>query len=197
MEHLQPPSTGGSQGTSSWANLASGATASAAGFGAAAGGDRRRPMTAAMATPHSRLEALLRVGAFAVTGEMQPLERRRSRRGRRLAAACAAGVDAANCTDNPGARDRTCPRSPPPRSSRRAAVAPIVQLTCRDRNRLALPGGPARRRRLGARNVLLLTGDHVSAATIRRRSRSTTSTRSISAHRAPLPRRGRYLSGAR
>ncbi len=44
-----------------------------------------------------------------------------------------------------------------------AGVEPIVQLTCRDRNRLALQADLLGAASLGARNVLLLTGDDVSA----------------------------------
>jgi len=119
-------------------------------------------MTAAMATPHSRLEALLRSGAFAVTVEMQPSNGADPDEVRRLAGGLRGLVDAANCTDNPAAR--------PHLSSIAAAalvaqsgVAPIVQLTCRDRNRLALQADLLGAAALGARDVLLLTGDHVSA----------------------------------
>jgi methylenetetrahydrofolate reductase (NADPH) len=119
-------------------------------------------MTAAMARPHSLLEALLRSGEFAVTVEMQPSNGADPEEVRRLAAGLRGRVDAANCTDNPAAR--------PHLSSLAAAalvvqsgVAPIVQLTCRDRNRLALQADLLGAAALGARDVLLLTGDHVSA----------------------------------
>ncbi len=58
---------------------------------------------------------------------------------------------------------RTSRRSPPGASWPQAGVEPIVQLTCRDRNRLALQADLLGAAALGARNVLLLTGDDVSA----------------------------------
>jgi methylenetetrahydrofolate reductase (NADH) len=119
-------------------------------------------MSAPPGRPHSRLEALLRAGKFAVTAEMQPSNGADPDEVRRAASELRGKVDAANCTDNPAAR---------PHLSSVAAgalvadsgVAPIVQLTCRDRNRLALQADLLGAAALGARDVLLLTGDHVSA----------------------------------
>jgi len=119
-------------------------------------------MRATPGRPHSRLEALLRAGKFAVTAEMQPSNGADPDEVRRSASELRGKVDAANCTDNPAAR---------PHLSSLAAgalvaasgVAPVVQLTCRDRNRLALQADLLGAAALGARDVLLLTGDHVSA----------------------------------
>jgi len=112
--------------------------------------------------PRSRLEAVLRAGHFAVTAEMQPSNGADPDDVRRLASELKGRVDAANCTDNPAAR---------PHLSSLAAghlvalsgVEPVVQLTCRDRNRLALQADLLGAACLGASNVLLLTGDDVSA----------------------------------
>jgi methylenetetrahydrofolate reductase (NADPH) len=114
------------------------------------------------AAPRSRLESILRAGRFAVTAEMQPTNGADPEEVRRFASALRGRVDAANCTDNPAAH---------PHLSSIAAgafvaesgVEPIVQLTCRDRNRLALQADLLGAAALGARNVLLLTGDDVSA----------------------------------
>jgi len=119
-------------------------------------------MRATPGRPHSRLEALLRAGKFAVTAEMQPTNGADPDEVGRSASELRGKVDAANCTDNPAAR---------PHLSSLAAgalvaasgVAPVVQLTCRDRNRLALQADLLGAAALGARDVLLLTGDHVSA----------------------------------
>jgi len=119
-------------------------------------------MRATPGRPHSRLEALLRAGKFAVTAEMQPSNGADPDEVRRSASELRGKVDAANCTDNPAAR---------PHLSSLAAgalvaasgVAPVVQLTCRDRNRLALQADLLGAAALGTRDVLLLTGDHVSA----------------------------------
>ncbi len=71
-------------------------------------------------------------------------------------------VDAANCTDNPAARPHLSPLAAG-RFVVEAGVEPIVQLTCRDRNRLGLQADLLGASALGARNVLLLTGDDVSS----------------------------------
>ena len=68
-------------------------------------------------------------------------------------------MDAVNVTDNPGA-------SVMPASmagsvlAQRAGLEPVMQLTCRDRNRIALQSDLLGAGLLGIPNVLLLTGDH-------------------------------------
>jgi methylenetetrahydrofolate reductase (NADPH) len=119
-------------------------------------------MNGPSAPPRSRLEALLRAGEFVVTAEMQPSNGADPEEVRSLAAPLAGKVDAANCTDNPAARPHLS-SIVAGRMVVEAGVEPIVQLTCRDRNRLALQADLLGAAALGARNVLLLTGDHVSA----------------------------------
>jgi 5,10-methylenetetrahydrofolate reductase len=71
-------------------------------------------------------------------------------------------VDAANITDNQSAVMRIC-------SLAVSAVAvknglePILQMTCRDRNRIGLQSDLLGAHILGIRNVLCMTGDYVSA----------------------------------
>lgn len=127
-------------------------------------GGKEKPVTdaGAPAKPRSGLEALLRAGHFVVTAEMQPTSGADPEEVRTLATGLIGRVDAANCTDNPAAR---------PHLSSLAAghvlvqsgLEPVVQLTCRDRNRLALQADLLGAACLGARNVLLLTGDGVTA----------------------------------
>jgi len=119
-------------------------------------------MSAAARPPHSRLEALLRAGEFAVTVEMQPSNGADPGEVRRLAEPLRGVVDAANCTDNPAAHPHVSSLAVGALVAR-SGVAPIVQLTCRDRNRLALQADLLGAAALGARDVLLLTGDDVSA----------------------------------
>jgi methylenetetrahydrofolate reductase (NADPH) len=119
-------------------------------------------MNGAVSSPRSHLEALLRAGEFAVTAEMQPTSGADPDEVRRLAAPLEGKVDAANCTDNPAARPHLSSLAAG-RLVIEAGVEPIVQLACRDRNRLALQADLLGAAALGARNVLLLTGDHVSA----------------------------------
>lgn len=116
----------------------------------------------AASPPHSGLEGLLRAGRFVVTAEMQPTSGADPEEVTRLATGLRGFVDAANCTDNPAARPHLSPLAAGALTDR-AGVEPIVQLTCRDRNRLALQADLLGASALGARNVLLLTGDDVSA----------------------------------
>jgi methylenetetrahydrofolate reductase (NADPH) len=114
------------------------------------------------AAPRSRLEAILRAGRFAVTAEMQPANGADPEEVRRFAAGLRGNVDAANCTDNPAAHPHLSALAAGAFVAQ-AGVEPIVQLACRDRNRLALQADLLGAAALGARNVLLITGDDVSA----------------------------------
>lgn len=70
-------------------------------------------------------------------------------------------VDAINVTDNQGA----CMRMAPLALARRLVengYEPILQITCRDRNRMALQSDLLGAAALGIKNLLLLTGDHPS-----------------------------------
>ena len=67
-------------------------------------------------------------------------------------------VDAINVTDGSGAMMRACPLAVA-KAVLDAGVDPILQMTCRDSNRLALQADLLGADMLGIRNVLLLTGD--------------------------------------
>jgi 5,10-methylenetetrahydrofolate reductase len=67
-------------------------------------------------------------------------------------------VDAINVTDGSGAIMRACSLAVAAKVLD-AGVDPILQMTCRDRNRLALQADLLGASILGIRNVLLLTGD--------------------------------------
>jgi 5,10-methylenetetrahydrofolate reductase len=71
-------------------------------------------------------------------------------------------VDAVNVTDGSGAIMRACPLAVA-KAVLDLGVDPILQMTCRDRNRLALQGDLLGAAMLGIRNVLLLTGDDPKA----------------------------------
>ena len=107
----------------------------------------------------SNLERVLRQGHFAVTAELGPPKNAAADVIRKKAALLRGVADAANITDNQTAIVRM--------SSIGAAVLalqaglePVVQMTCRDRNRLALQSDLLGAYALGLRNVLCLTGDH-------------------------------------
>jgi 5,10-methylenetetrahydrofolate reductase len=71
-------------------------------------------------------------------------------------------VDAINVTDGSGAIMRACSLAVA-KTVLDAGVDPILQMTCRDRNRLALQADLLGASILGVRNVLLLTGDDPKA----------------------------------
>ena len=118
----------------------------------------RRGAAAAVRQPRSR--QLLASGAFVVTAEFAPpdsadpadvLARLEPFRG------C---VDALNVTDASGAN---CHMSSLGVSVLlvQAGCEPVMQITCRDRNRIAIQGDILGAAALGVRNLLCLTGDHV------------------------------------
>ena len=71
-------------------------------------------------------------------------------------------VDAINVTDGSGAIMRACSLAVAAKVLE-AGVDPILQMTCRDRNRLALQADLLGASIVGIRNVLLLTGDDPKA----------------------------------
>ena len=71
-------------------------------------------------------------------------------------------VDAVNVTDGSGAIMRACSLAVA-KVVLEAGIDPILQMTCRDRNRLALQADLLGAAILGIRNVLLLTGDDPKA----------------------------------
>ena len=71
-------------------------------------------------------------------------------------------VDAVNATDNPSARAHASPLAVAI-ALVGAGVEPVMQLTCRDRNRLALQADLVGAALHGIRNICCLTGDDVTA----------------------------------
>ncbi|MGI6035501.1 MAG: methylenetetrahydrofolate reductase [Limnochordia bacterium] len=109
----------------------------------------------------SRLEKVLAAGHFAVCGEMGPPRSADAKAIRDKAQYFRGYVDAVNVTDNQTAVVRV--------SSiasclilQEEGVEPVVQMTCRDRNRLAIQSDLLGAAALGLKNVLCLTGDHQS-----------------------------------
>ena len=70
-------------------------------------------------------------------------------------------VDAVNVTDNQGANVRISPLAPATLLVREG-IEPILQLTCRDRNRLSLQSELLAAAALGITNILSLSGDYIS-----------------------------------
>ncbi len=107
----------------------------------------------------SHLEKMLRAGHFVITGELGPPQSADPAVIHEKAALLKGYVDAVNITDNQTAIVRM--------SSIGAGVLvlqdglePVIQMTCRDRNRLAMQADLLGASALGLRNLLCLTGDH-------------------------------------
>ena len=109
-----------------------------------------------------RLERVLRAGLFAVTSELNAPDSANPvdlyRNARLLSEVC----DGVNATDGAGAN---CHMSSIACCALivRSGCEPVLQVNCRDRNRIAIQGDMLGAAALGIRNVLCITGDDVSA----------------------------------
>ncbi len=106
-----------------------------------------------------RLEKVLTAGEFAVTAELGPPQNANPEAIKKKAQHCIGNVDGANITDNQTAIVRMS-------SIAAGAIAlscgvePIIQMVCRDRNRLAMQADILGAAALGITNLLCLSGDH-------------------------------------
>ena len=109
----------------------------------------------------SALERLLETGTFVVTAELSPPDSADPADVDARLASFAGCVDALNVTDGSGAN---CHMSSLAVSVLllRAGCEPVMQISCRDRNRIAIQGEILGAAALGVRNVLCLTGDYVA-----------------------------------
>ena len=108
----------------------------------------------------SNLERLLTAGRFVVCGEMGPP---RGADAASIAKKCnyfKGFVDAVNLTDNQTAIVRMS-SAIASYLALQGGVEPIMQVTCRDRNRLAIQSDVLGASALGVKNILCLTGDHM------------------------------------
>jgi methylenetetrahydrofolate reductase (NADPH) len=107
----------------------------------------------------SRLEKTLRSGEFAVTAELGPPQNASPEVIRKKTQYYLGKVDGVNITDNQTAIVRMS-------SIASAAIVisyglePIVQMVCRDRNRIAMQSDILGAAALGVKNILCLSGDH-------------------------------------
>jgi len=106
----------------------------------------------------SRLQQQLADGQFVITAEVAPPKGCDPSEALTTAASFA-GVTAVNVTDNQGANMRMTPLVLSG-LLKQQGIEPILQLTCRDRNRLALQSDLLGAAALGVENLLLLSGDH-------------------------------------
>jgi len=110
-------------------------------------------------TATSHLASLIDRGLFAVTAELGPP---RSADPRVVAQKCdvlRGAVDAVNITDNQTAIVRMSSIAAA-RIVKDAGLEPVAQMTCRDRNRIALQSDILGAAALGIPNLLVLSGDH-------------------------------------
>lgn len=108
----------------------------------------------------SRLERVLRAGRFAVTAELNPPDSADPADVFEAARPLAEVCDAINATDASGAN---CHMSSIGICAllTRAGYGTIYQISCRDRNRIAIQGDVLGAAAMGVKNVLCLTGDGV------------------------------------
>lgn len=105
-----------------------------------------------------RLAGALHSGRFAVTAEIGPPRGADLGPVRESAALLRDWVDAANVTDNQGAQVRVSSLAGSI-AALGAGLEPVMQLTCRDRNRIALQSELLSAGALGVPNLVLMTGD--------------------------------------
>ena len=109
-----------------------------------------------------RLERVLRSGRFAVTAELNPPDSANPDEVYEAALVLSQVCDGINATDGSGGN---CHMSSMAICAllTRAGYAPIFQISCRDRNRIAIQGDVLGAAAMGVQNVLCLTGDDVTA----------------------------------
>jgi methylenetetrahydrofolate reductase (NADPH) len=110
----------------------------------------------------SRFAESLAAGRFVVTAEMPTIDGGGRDEVRHQLEPMRAYLDAANATDNTAAHAHASPLAVAI-ALREEGVEPIMQLVCRDRNRLALEADIVGASMHGIENVCCLTGDDVTA----------------------------------
>jgi methylenetetrahydrofolate reductase (NADPH) len=109
-----------------------------------------------------RFERVLRAGRFAVTAELAPPDSATAADVYERAQVFDGYVDAINATDASGAN---CHMSSVAVCAllTRLGYSPVMQISCRDRNRIAIQGDILGAAAMGVSNLLCLTGDGVQA----------------------------------
>jgi methylenetetrahydrofolate reductase (NADPH) len=113
-------------------------------------------------TSPGRLERVLRAGQFAITSELAPPDSADPQEVYQRARLFDGYVDAINATDGSGAN---CHMSSLAVCAllTRVGYAPVMQISCRDRNRIAIQGDILGCAAMGVCNLLCLSGDGVQA----------------------------------
>jgi methylenetetrahydrofolate reductase (NADPH) len=108
----------------------------------------------------SRLERVLRSGRFAVTAELNPPDSADPQAVYDRALVLASVCDAINATDASGANVHMSSVGVCALLTR-AGYEPVMQVSCRDKNRIAIQGDLLGAAAMGVHNLLCLTGDGV------------------------------------
>jgi len=125
----------------------------------APGGEAPRTGGPGVTPRASTFRAALESGAFTVTAEIGPPRGADAAAIRRKVATLRDWVAAVNITDNQGASVRLSNWAGS-LAAMAAGVEPIMQVTCRDRNRIALQSDLLGASAMGIPNILVMTGDH-------------------------------------
>ncbi|MBO0805272.1 MAG: methylenetetrahydrofolate reductase [Nocardiopsaceae bacterium] len=107
----------------------------------------------------SALSDRLAAGKFTVTAELSPVRGASAAAMTDRAAALRGWVDAVNLTDNQGSHVRMSSWAAA-LAAKAAGLEPIMQMTCRDRNRIALQSDLLGAASAGIENFLFMSGDH-------------------------------------
>ncbi len=149
---VQPPMERNISGTSAWLRLLTTEPAKAA---------KAEPLPPAIPPESNPLEQAFRSGRFVVTAEMSPPDSPDPADVYRSVAAFEGAVDAVNVTDASGANCHISSLGVCALLAQRG-VTPVMQIACRDRNRIAIQGDILSAAALGIVNLLCLTGDGVA-----------------------------------
>ncbi len=112
----------------------------------------------ALVAAAARLRAAFSSSRFVITAELDSPSDASAAHLERQARAYGPYVDAVNCTDNSAAKVRMSPIAAAALVAR-AGLVPLAQLTCRDRNRIALQSDALGAAAVGAAGIVCMTGD--------------------------------------
>jgi len=149
---LSRPAESNEQGTSAWLrNIRTGGPMSI------------EPVESEPLASESSLETKLKSGRFVVTSEIAPPDSAELGALEAKLVHFDGHVDALNIIDGAGGNCHMSSIAVAAHLAREGHFEPIMQMTCRDRNRIAIQGDILGAASLGVRNVLCLTGDDVGA----------------------------------
>ena len=106
------------------------------------------------------LQDKLAAGEFTITAELSPPRGASAAAMLSRAELLAGWVDAVNITDNQGSHVRLASWAGAVAVQQSGIIEPIMQMTCRDRNRIALQSDLLGAGALGIENLLFMSGDH-------------------------------------